>query len=147
MDRMDFPMLHLRGRAVNVLSLDLNVPASTWVGQQIQQSWPLPRPLASLYYRIGAGYDDGSLVSYLDPAHPLHFTGEYSRRDDGMEVVSGKRERRRNRKLKLLIINNSVIPLFFRAACDCRYFLFFFFLKYNRPSEKSENNGEFSTRG
>lgn len=58
----------------------------------------------------------------------------------------GRGKRRRNRKLKLLIINNSVIPLFFRAACDCRYFLFFF-LKYNRPSEKSENNGEFSTRG
>lgn len=62
------------------------------------------------------------------------------------EVIVGgkKKERRRNRKLKLLIINNSLLfLLFFCAACD----YFFLFFEYNRPSEKSENNGEFSTRG
>lgn len=63
---MDFPMLHLHGRAVNVLSLDLNVPASTGLGRSNSRSHC--RALVRLYVlrcRIGAEYDGFAFISVL----------------------------------------------------------------------------------
>lgn len=120
MDRMDFPMLHLRGRAVNVLSLDLNVPASTWVGQQIQQSWPLPRPLcvSLLSHRRGIRWRISPRI------HSISEENIASRWRSEKREWEEKERREKSERIEIVKLTIDVIPLLFFPVI---IFSFFFF--------------------
>lgn len=88
---MDFPMLHLHGRAVNVLSLDLNVPASTGLGRSNSRSHC--RALVRLYVlrcRIGAEYDGFAFISVL--YYAMYFERDVTK------ILSSKKHFRQSNK-------------------------------------------------